>query len=222
MKMAVNEIIQLPSLGAISQSMDWAQTINWVLWLLLIALVVGVSIRWATHRRLVRIYERVKDGYVVHTKRYRVSYDKEHKLEYLNPIFGKDRLPNFSSKYWQHTKTTPIFGVNRVLSIIKQNPNTYRVMTPPDDDIIGQLHDESASSWVYFDQFRIFKESLKKDKFIYFLSIAAPLAIIIGAIGFWIFAMFSEGHKLHLEANQINIATEQLRGACEAWIQKNS
>lgn len=158
---------------------------NLLMWIIIISIFLIWLTRMMTHRYHVRLFECVEGGYVIRYGRYHICYDRESNLEYLRPMFGSRRLPNFPSKYWQKVNGIPFLGIRRSISIIQQNPNSYKVLSPP-----GMLGAETTMSWVYFEQLRQFNAKQKKQRLLEFLQYAAPLAVIVACIGFLIYSIF--------------------------------
>lgn len=179
-----------------------------IIYTIIFAVILILIIRYTQHRKLVIIYEKIKNGYVRTSDRYSDSIDRNNGLEYLRPIFGKNRLPSFPSKFWQKTKGMPIFGVNRILNIIKLNNHTYKPIVPNYNTGECDIIDYSNLSWVYMNEYKKFITNRKKGDMVYLLSVLAPSAIIIACVAFFIFAMLGQAGIERAAAEKITRATE--------------
>lgn len=213
--MATDQVSQftdfLPKMGDIQ--VDWVSLFQKFIWVLIAVVFLGYLIRMAQHRYLIKQYEKVRGGYVLSYGRYTVTYDKMNNLEYLRPMFGKKRLPSFSGKYYQKVKGLPIFGIKRMLSVIQQNKNSFRPLIPPvqENVVLAEVGRESTLSWVFIEQLRLFKKKLNRDKLYHMLFVLAPMAVIIGALAFFIFTIFMQAKITSTAAEQITSAADLMR-----------
>lgn len=206
----------LPNLAGAGQSINWPFLINIILMLVVVGSFLGILIRFLQHRNQVKIYEKVKDGYVITYGRYAVAYDKETKLEYLRPMFGSKRLPNFQLKYWQKAEGVPLIGVKRILSMVKQNEDSFKAILPPDkteDHMLASIHYENTLNWVFYEQLRIFTKELQKKKLLDILALIAPLVVISASLIFLIVAIFTQSNLTMEAAKSIEKSTEILAAA---------
>jgi len=204
----------MPDMAGIP-NMDWTGFMTKFIWIVMAAILLIVFMRMIKHRRLVEIYEEQKDGYVLKSGRYAVAFDKENNLEYLRPITGKKRLPNFPFNAWQKVNGVPFIGINRSISIIKRNEYSYRVLVPPDVETRQSSTEYADSlSWSFIEHKRKFDVKMKRTNMLYYLSIFAPSAIIIGSIVFFVVMMLLNAGIINNAADKINLATNTLAQYC--------
>jgi len=195
--------------------MDWSGFITKFIWIVLLAIILIVFMRMSKHRRMVEIYEEQKEGYVLKSGRYAVAFDKENNLEYLRPVMGKKRLPNFPFNAWQKVNGIPFIGINRSISIIKRNEYSYRVLVPPDVETRKATTEYADSlTWSFIEHKRKFDVKMKRTNMVYYLSIFAPSAIIIGSIVFFTAMMLMNAGIINDAASKITQATNTLIQYC--------
>ena len=186
---------------------DWTGLIEKSLWVFLVCTCIFILIKFNQNRRLIEIYEKVEGGYVTSKRRYGTKFDKDNLLAYLKPMFGKDKLPDFSYGCWQKTKGIPFIGIRRVLYLLKLNKHSYQVLIPPKYKSEPLTKYENTLSWVFIEQKREFLKKYNKEKFLEFLVIAAPCFIIVGCIIFWSVAMFTQAQIYDHAADKIDTTT---------------
>ena len=154
--------------------------------ILIIIFLFWFIMRLKSHPINVQILELVKGGYVSHSSRYAIAYDKESDLEYLRPMFGKTRLPSFPREHFHKIKGMPFIGISRDITLVKYNKYTYKVLTAPETIIPeSTLEYEDIKRWTFIEEKRKFLLKLKAADFMQLLAVAAPLTIIFGSIIFF-------------------------------------
>jgi hypothetical protein len=157
---------------------------------LISAILVFVTIIWflmrlKNHPINVQILELVKGGYVSHSGRFAIAYDKENDLEFLRPMFSKARLPSFPREHFHKVKGMPFIGLTRDITLVKYNKYTYKVLTTPDNTNEGNIEYEDIKRWTFIEEKRKFLLKLKQADFMQILAVAAPLTIIFSSIIFF-------------------------------------
>ena len=182
---------------------------------ILIGVLIGVGIfyimRLKQHRIKVEIMEVVKNGYITYSNRYAIAWDKETNLEYLRPIFGKDRLPPFPLEYFHKIKSAmPLgLGVNREITLIKYNKYTYKIVMPPsNNNNAAEIYYSDIKRWTYMEEHRKFLAKLKQKDSIQWLSVAAPLAIIVGCFVFFAVLIFIQIQQENALAARIDLMSK--------------
>jgi len=212
--MANNQLIEMVGSTVSGGSLSFISklgTFDLILWATIIGVCFFVFIRFVTHRKLVNVYQKVKGGYIKTGGRYEITNDKMTNIEYLRPMFGKNRLPNFPAKYWQKIKGIPLLGCYRTINIIKLNSYTYKPVTI--DFKMGKVmvDDYDTNGWVYMDEYTKFVRKRRQADIIYIISFVAPSLIIIGTIAFFILAILGQAN---IEAQ----AAERMKEITEAMI----
>jgi hypothetical protein len=171
---------------------------------IIIIFIVWYLLRMRTHPINVQILELVKGGYVSHSGRYAMAYDKESDLEYLRPMFGKTRLPSFPREHFHKIKGMPFIGINRDITLVKYNKYTYKVLAAPETNLPeSTLEYEDIKRWTFIEEKRKFLAKLKSADFLHILAIAAPLTIIFGGIIFF-------SILIYLQMRQTDVLTSKL------------
>lgn len=169
--------------------MDSAQVVTmlpYAIYSLMFLTVFWVLIKLSTHRIMVEKLQIVKDGYVSSFGRYALAKDKKTSLVYLKPMFGPEKLPPFSSDCFQKVRGAPIFGTRRAITLIFKNKHSPVVCLPVDDKtLLGTIKPHEVKRWYYTDQRETFLKAFNKGDFAYFLTIYAPILVILGAVIFW-------------------------------------
>jgi len=187
----------------------------------LIGILIGVGLfymlRMRQHRINVELFETIKDGYVISTYRYAIAYDKGIGLEYLRPMFGKERLPPFPTEYFNKVITGNPFGVNREISLVRYNKYSYKVILPAMDERgFVEVYSSPIKRWLFMEEKRKFIAKQKKADFMAWLSIIAPLAVIVGCFVFFSIITILYIQDNHQVANKIDLMTKILVSKLEA------
>jgi len=186
-------------------SPDSAMIVDTVLYIFL-ALIAGMMlaliIKLLTYRVLVEKCYILKSGNIIKTGRYREYWDKKLKLKYLMPMNGKDRLPGFPTKAFQKVWGVPFFGVNRHL--ILQFNNKYSPTAIVPKQVTGEAVKFNTLKYYIEDMKEEFIRKLKKQGYMAKLHDYAPVIVIIGAIGFWAYAIFAQVNIYETIADKIN------------------
>lgn len=209
---APNQLLSnLPEIKFIPFSINFDVVTKYGLIFLLIVVSLVLVLALRKHRIRVEFYEQVKGGYVVHSGRFGVYYDKNNKLAYLKKMFGKLTIPSFDYKYYQKNKGG-FLGVNRILTLIKMNEHSYKPMLPTMDySGSGEVFNVNTLSWLFIKERNIFLDEIKKQKLMEFLSIAAPAVIIIGSFIFF-------GVTIYMQRSLTQLEAEQIKAAFQAYI----
>jgi hypothetical protein len=172
----------------------------------IIIMFVWFLMRMKDHPINVQILELVKGGYISHSGRYAIAYDKDNDLEYLRPMFGKGRLPSFPREHFHKVKGMPFIGLTRDITLVKYNKYTYKVLTPPESITPDALLEyEDIKRWTFIEEKRKFLAKLKKADFMQILAVAAPLTIIFSSIIFFCILVY-------LQMKQTDALTARLDG----------
>ena len=191
--MAINplELLQLKAPNFMGVTGGISRIINIILWVLIISVALFVFFKFAIHRVFVEIMPRVKGGYVCQGGRYAINYDKQNKLEYLQPMFGRERLPAFPSQAYQKCKGLPFIGILRELSLIELNRYNYKVSLPTTDkDKYGETRYYNTLNWVFLEQRRQFLKHTQREQMMNLLSMLAPMVVILIGFGLVAWALY--------------------------------
>lgn len=210
--MALNvDFLRAPDLGGFNMD-SITGLLPELLWIIIGSIVLLIIIKMNQHRINVEIMEYVQGGYVSKYGRYAMVRDKKNQLEYLRPMFGKNRLPSFPTEVFQKTKGAPIIGMKRVLLLIKQNQYSYKVLLPPKNLVIlGEVKYFDTLPWLFIEQKRQFLVKHKREKFLNALAVIAPIVVILMALGFFISMIFLQASITTHEAEEITKALEVVK-----------
>lgn len=197
--------------GKLTTSLTKLGRIDIIIYALIFSLLMFMIIRFVQHRRLVNIYIKVKSGYIKTAGRYEISNDKNTNIEYLRPIFGSLRLPNFPGKYWQKTKGLPLIGITRTINIVKLNSYTYKPIDIDSDTGNVNIIDYNTIGFTYMEEYGKFLREKRKADIMYVLSFVAPSVVIITTIAFFVLAMLGQ-------ANIEGQAATEMKRIAEAMI----
>jgi hypothetical protein len=198
--------------GAQSSIVTIQQLWDEILYGLLIVVFVWLIYKYASCRIIVETHEKVRGGYIIRKGRYGKYKDKSTGLQYLGSMWGGKKLPYFSPKFYYKLYGMPLVGINRQLSIIKINDYSYKVIQPPKDvDAFAEGDYVETMPWVFMNEKTIFLKKFKQSEFWHKLTIYAPLAIIIGAIFFWIYMIYLQNQVIKTETEQLVQTMELLR-----------
>lgn len=178
------DIIAIPNLAEnIILIKQYTPMFFWVLGLSILFLIV---FKLTTNRISVERLMPVSDGYVIRSGRYREGIDKETGLRFLQPMFGKERIPILPNHNYQKVDGLPFFGIEKHISLFYPDKYSTSISLPPKDrECIGRYNEFDARRWFFMDQRAKFIKKIKRGEIIRFLSIYAPLMVIVGAIIFW-------------------------------------
>lgn len=205
--MAVEKLFKNTSFGFDFNFNYISQYNELIMLITLLAAITFFVVRLLQHKRLVKIYEKVQDGYVTYSGRYSYSKDKSTNLEYLRPIFGKNRLPWFDLDKWQKIKGLPIFGVNRVIHLVKVNDYTFVPIVPNLNTEQVELVPSNAMAWVFLNEQARFMQDKNKKDLSHVLSIIAPSIVIIATLGFIGFVIILQIKLNNFSAEKITEST---------------
>lgn len=205
------DFLKIPDLGGFDMN-TVTGLLPELLWIIIISVVLLVVFKMNKHRINVEILEYVQGGYVSKYGRFAVAKDKKTQLEYLRPMFGKKRLPAFPTEFFQKTKGIPIIGIKRVLLLIKQNQYSYKVLLPPNGNLlIGKVKYLDTLPWLFIEQKRQFLVQHKRERLLNALAIIAPIVVILMALGFFIAMIFLQASITSHEAEEITKTLEIVR-----------
>lgn len=183
----------------------------------LVIIVMIFILKFVTNRRLVKIYEQVHGGYVLRSGRYRLVKDKENK-ECLGAMFGGNKLPGFVFEYWQKVNGIPFFGINRVISIIKLNDYSYKVILPSSSVVEGfaDIQTYNSQSWVFFEQKKEYDKKKARGNIWYWIAIGTPSFVCVMIVVLLIAGLYTDGVVIHQSADTMAQQTAILQKICES------
>ena len=143
-------------------------------------ITMWVFIMFSTHRYSINSLEFVKDGHVMSTTRCKPCVDKKTKLEYYKPMFGGKWLPKPNFEAFQKVSSIPLIGIQREITILYPSKNNPVVMMPN-----GQGQTFDIKRWLFLKERALFLKKIRRDNLMNFLTIYAPITIIVGTFLFF-------------------------------------
>ena len=202
----------IPNFGGLSlgsNAPSISSIVNIGLWGFIIIATIFILLKFGTHRIFVELLENVRGGYVVKGGRYRIRFDKKNSMEYLEPMFGSERLPNFPTAAYQKVKGVAIIGVQREISVIKLNKYSFKVSLPPENgEDRGIIKYYNTLTWVFLEQRRQFLRKLVNNRTMHYLAILAPSVIILFSFIILAWAIYIHAR---MDANYAAFLNEQIK-----------
>jgi len=160
---------------------------NTILYLFMAGVLLWLFIKFSTHRLLVKTYYMVNDGYVAKQGRYKIKTDKDTNLEYLNPMFGKGKLPIANSLCWQKVNSIPFIGVLRAVNYVFDRAIPSAALLPT-----GEIFYFNVKRWLYMTERNKLNTENKRKKIVRFLEIYTGVLVVVSTFIFFGVMIFLE------------------------------
>jgi len=173
-------------------------------WIIIGGTLIFILVKLMTHRLSVVVWERVKNGYVKVGGRFATAKDKTNGITYLRPMFGGRWLPFFPMKYFHKVNGAAFIGTQRQLNLIKLNEFSFAVIQPVMHNTDkARLIPQDTNAWFFIDEKRKFLAKQRTGQILYWLGLIAPSVIILAAVAFLIFAVYTAGNVEQAQIDEI-------------------